>query len=73
MKPVLGAMTNLYHFNHHLKQGVIHIPSTFTSKTSVTEWISGRISEFNESTFTNKKIFAIIPGLNNPAMLPTHK
>lgn len=54
MKPVLGAMTNLYHFNHHLKQGVIHIPSTFTSKISVTKWIGGCISEFNESTFTRR-------------------
>ena len=39
MKPFLGAMTNLYHFNYHLEQRVIHIPSAFTSKTSVTEWI----------------------------------
>lgn len=39
----------------------------------VTEWIDGGIGEFNESTLTNNKIFAIIPGLDNPAMLPTHE
>lgn len=73
MKPFLGAMANLYHFNHHLEQK--DYPHSFhihqQNKRHWVDWCC--ISEFNESTFTNRKIFTIIPGLNNPAMLSTHK